>query len=82
MAKKRKSVFDTDIGKDELNKDAKKVEKEALEPIPDPDEDKSGGKLMHLYVDEGHHKQAKIKSVLRGKKLGEYIEWLIDQDNP
>ena len=42
-------------------------------------EEKSG-KLMHLYVDGEHHKQAKVNATLRGMKLGAYIEWLIEQD--
>jgi len=95
MAKKRKSIFDTDTSNDEIKDAALNVQKETL-PSPDkkevrakkkneatpsslPKEGKSG-KLMHLYVDGNHHKQAKVNATLKGMKLGEYIEWLIEQD--
>lgn len=85
MAKKRKSFFDTDTSKEEIEQTAKAVQKEAIEKIPakeqDTKEEADTGKLMHLYVDKDHHAQAKINAVRRGKKLGEYIQWLIDQDS-
>lgn len=76
MAKKRASVFNTDTSKQEIEKEAKKIEQIAIEGS------EKSGKLMHLYVDEEHHSRAKINAVKRGMKLGEYIEWLIREDKP
>lgn len=78
MAKKRKSIFDTDLAKGDIKKEAQEIEKKALTGK----EKKKEGKLMHLYVDEEHHRQAKIKAVQMGMKLGQYIEWLIEQHEP
>lgn len=86
MAKQRKSIFEVSASQAEISEAAKKVQKEAIEEIPAKKGEPTGQpmgaeeKLMHLYVDTAHHRQAKIGSTLRGMKLGEYIEWLIDQD--
>lgn len=79
MAKKRTSVFSTETPKEEIAKEAKQIEKKALNP---KEEKPKSGKLMHLYVDEDHHFDAKMKAAKRRMKLGEYIEWLIAQDKP
>lgn len=95
MAKKRKSIFDTTTSNEEIKDAALNVQKETLkgstikkyrvdleeEPRPvKPKKEEKSGKLMHLYVDSEHHKQAKVNATLRGMKLGAYIEWLIEQD--
>lgn len=77
MAKKRASVFSKEnISKQDIEKEAQKIEQKAITGKEKPD------KLMHLYVDDEHHKKAKINAVTRDMKLGEYIEWLISQDKP
>ena len=86
MAKQRKSIFEVSASQAEISEAAKKAQKEAIDEIPGKKDERPtqpGGaeeKLMHLYVNIPHHRQAKIGSTLRGMKLGEYIEWLIDQD--
>lgn len=78
MAKKRKSVFSTDTPKEEVAREAKAIEKKALQGQEEKPQGRAG--LKNLYVDHDHHIAAKIRAAQRGMKLGEYIEWLIDQD--
>ncbi len=89
MAKKRKSIFETATSNEEIKDAALSVQKETLKTGDEkkrsvtPKEKKKTekeGKLMHLYVDSEHHRQAKINATIRGMKLGEYIQWLIIQD--
>ena len=87
MAKKRKSIFDTTTSDNEIKDVALSVQKEALQPAkevvapsPKKKRETKERKLMHLYVDNEHHRQAKINATIRGMKLGEYMEWLIDKD--
>ncbi|MEO1262058.1 MAG: hypothetical protein AAFZ15_24855 [Bacteroidota bacterium] len=85
MAKKRKSIFEASTSQTEINQAAKNVQKKTIDDIPVkkdklPPKKEKNEKLMHLYVDTMHHRQAKIGATMRGMKLGEYIEWLIDQD--
>ena len=83
MAKKRKSIFDTPTSSDEINQVAKDVQAKTIEDIPvknEPSKPKGNEKPKILYVDGEHHKQAKLNATNRNMKLGEYIEWLIDQD--
>lgn len=86
MAKKRKSIFETATSNEEIKNAALNVQKETLpskesreEETPKPRKAKKE-KLMHLYVSSRHHRQAKLKAITRGMKLGEYIEWLIVND--
>ena len=81
MAKKRNSIFNTDTSKQEAEREAKAIEKKALTDKPSK-KAKTSGKQMHLYVDEAHHREAKLQALKMGMKLGEYIEWLIEQHNP
>lgn len=77
MSKKRRSVFNTDQPKKEILKEAKSIEKKALEnKVVSPSGDKK-----RLYVDAVHHSTAKVKSAKRSMKLSEYVEWLIDKDD-
>ncbi|MBI1227777.1 MAG: hypothetical protein GC192_21260 [Bacteroidetes bacterium] len=84
MAKKRNSIFDVATSQTEISDAAKKVQKAAIDEIPVkeevPTKTEKDEKPRILYVNGIHHRQAKIGSSLRGMKLGEYIEWLIDQD--
>ena len=79
MAKKRKSVFNTDLTQKDIEKESKEIEKAAL----GNKQEKRGsrGALKSIYVDQAHHTKAKIRATQQGMKLGEYIEHLIDQDN-
>ncbi len=90
MAKKRKSIFETATSNEEIKDAALSVQKETLKTGDDKNRSvatkekqktEKEGKLMHLYVDSEHHKQAKINATVRGMKLGEYIQWLVNQDN-
>ena len=89
MAKKTiktiKTVFD--LTDDEVRFGAKMAQDNAIDQIPEKTvikeevvEDLKKEKPQFLYVDKNHHNQAKINSVKRGLKLGEYIEYLIAQD--
>lgn len=87
MAKKRKSIFDTPASQEEVKNVAKKLQEKTIDEIPakkkvvpKPKSTKKKPNVNILYVDDAHHKQAKIGAVMREMKLGEYIEWLIDQD--
>lgn len=86
MGKNRKSVFDSMTTSMDIESAAKKVQKESVDNIPNRSvkepmvDSANGGKLMHLYVNRSHHKQAKVNASMRDLKLGEYIEWLIGED--
>lgn len=75
MAKERKSIFSADTSKEEVDKEAKTIERKVLRDK----EKKSNDRPKHLYVDSAHHQKAKLQAVQMGMKLNEYVEWLIDQ---
>ena len=73
MAKKRKSVFNSEnTDKKAIEIEAKKIEKRVLNKTEKVEK-------MHLYVDKEHHRKAKFAALKMGMKLGEYIEYLIEQ---
>jgi hypothetical protein len=93
MAKQRKSIFDTQTSEKDIKSAAKEVQEKSIDKIPEkreviektkpktkPKSKKKDEKLMHLYVHETPHTTAKLNAIKRGKKLGEYIEWLINND--
>jgi hypothetical protein len=87
MTKNRKSFFDAPSAPQEMKEVAKNLQKETLEDIPSENKKvkkkesaEVKDKLGHLYVSVAHHRQAKIKSTVRGMKLQEYIGWLIEND--
>ena len=78
MAKQRKSVFSADTSKQEVDQQAKDIERKVMkEKKPKSDE-----RPKHLYVDSEHHRKAKMQAIQMGMKHGEYVEWLIDQHKP
>lgn len=86
MTKNSKSIFDSSSAPQQIKVAAKKLQKETLEDIPleskkvKKSTPEKKDKLSHLYVTTTHHRQAKIKSTVRGMKLQEYIGWLIEND--
>ena len=103
MAKRQRSIFESDTPFEEIQTVAKQVQQDTLEQIPPKEKEKKtvarktkktqpkkiksvakekpkNEKPMYLYVDVEHHRKAKINAAVKGMKLGEYIEWLIDQD--
>ena len=79
MAKQRKSIFNADTTKEDLQKEAKAIEKKVLSG---PKEKRKDERPKHLYVDSEHHQKAKLQAVQMGMKLNEYVEWLIDGHQP
>ena len=91
MAKNRKNVSVFDLPQAEIQQAAKLVQDEAIFTIPvqkqevivapEPThEPLKNDKLKIIYVDTNHHAQAKATAAFRGMKLGEYVEYLIEQD--
>ena len=80
---KRKSIWD--VSQDEIKQDAQKEQQKAMGGIPEKQEEEEitapkAEKLKIIYVDTKHHTQAKSTAALRGMKLMDYIEYLIEQD--
>ena len=123
MAKARKSLFGSKITKEQVEKEAKAVERKVMgadtgreatpaEPTAKPKAEtkakpaakrSSGAKpkttrtrkpkaaatpkkketkvrRKFLYVDESHHRAAKVKAIQQGVSLSDYIEGLIAKD--
>lgn len=85
MAKNRKNVSVFDLPQDEIQQAAKQVQHEATLTIPTKQKEivtevPTPDKLKIIYVDVRFHTRAKATAALRGMKLGEYIEHLIEQD--
>jgi hypothetical protein len=87
MAKNRKNVSVFDLPQSEVQQAAKQVQEEAMITIPPKKQEvviveiPKVDKLKIIYVDISCHTQAKATAALRGMKLGEYVEHLIEQDN-
>jgi hypothetical protein len=87
MAKNRKNVSVFDLPQSEVQQAAKQVQEEAMITIPPKKQEvviveiPKVDKLKIIYVDISFHTQAKATAALRGMKLGEYVEHLIEQDN-
>lgn len=79
MAKQRNSVFNTGTTKEEVAKQSKQIEREALGTSPD---EPKAERRKFLYVDVPHHKTAKLNAAKMGMKISEYIEFLIDRHQP
>ena len=89
MTKKRKSVFDVNTSKKEIDDAAIHLQKQTFEKQPHQQREiSSTGSVLkeerpkHLYVSSAFHQQSKIQASMRGMKLREYIEWLIEKDKP
>ncbi len=91
MAKNRKNVSVFDLPQAEIQQAAKQVQEDAILTIPSPKQETfmtpeptpeslKNDKLKIIYVDTTHHAQAKATAAFRGLKLGEYVEYLIEQD--
>jgi beta-lactam-binding protein with PASTA domain len=89
MAKNRKNVSVFDLPQNEVQQAAKQVQQETMVTMPStrqeiiaetPPADNKVDKLKIIYVDISYHSQAKATAALRGMKLGEYIEHLIEKD--
>jgi hypothetical protein len=85
MAKNRKNVSVFDLPQNEIQQAAQQVQKDALITMPMKKQEPvieapKTDKLKIIYVDISYHTQAKATAALRGMKLGEYIEHLIEQD--
>ena len=82
MAKNRKSIWD--VSQDEIRQDAQNEQQKAIGGIPEKQEEATEApkaeKLKIIYVDTKHHTQAKTAAAMRGMKLMDYIEYLIEQD--
>lgn len=76
MAKKRNSVFSTGTSKEQVAKESKQIEREALGSGKSDDKTE---RRKYLYVDETHHRAAKLNAAKMGMKLSEYVEFLIDR---
>ena len=86
MAKNRKNVSVFDLPQAEIQQAAKQVQDESMLTIPAKKQEivaepPKNDKLKIVYVDAEHHTQAKATAALRGMKLGEYMEYLIEQGN-
>ena len=90
MAKNRKNVSVFDLPQAEIQQAAKQVQEESIVTIPEkkqaiiadepPPEPSKPDKLKIIYVGTTYHAQAKATAAFRGMKLGEYVEYLIEQD--
>ena len=83
MAKNRKSIWD--VPQDEIIQHAQNEQQKAIGGIPEKVQEETPiapktEKLKIIYVDAKHHTQAKMTAAMRGMKLMDYIEYLIEQD--
>jgi len=85
MSKKHKSIFESSTPQ-EIKKDVLQVQKQSIqsekqnENSVSPSNTSSEERPKHLYVSPSVHQQTKIQASIRGMKLREYIEWLIEKD--
>ncbi len=85
MAKNRKNMSVFDLPQNEVQQAAKQVQEDAMITIPSKRQEvitemPKVDKLKIIYVDISFHTQAKATAALRGMKLGEYVEHLIEKD--
>ena len=88
MSKERKSLFEVTASQKEISDAALQVQNETFEPrqiaengaIKPTRNVQKEERPKHLYVSSEYHQQSKIHASIRGMKLREYIEWLIEQD--
>ena len=85
MAKKRKSIFDTDTSPQAINDVAKTAQEKTIDPIPSkesiaPKSQDSKSPLTMVRLSRAHRQKAKSNAARRNMLLTEYMEWLITQD--